>query len=76
MAKLRIFLPFQSLVEAHDNVLYKTYKASPVSPSLSPQAEHTDVIIREPLRVIGLYKTSSEPLVSFLSFLRQLEIIE
>jgi len=53
---------FRSLIEAHDDVLLKTYK-SPALPVLATSATEqagasNDVI----MRVIGLCKTSSEPL--------------
>ena len=56
---------FQSLIEAHDNVLFKTFKPSPLAPVLASPSEEMKNFSSEPvLRVIGLYKTSSEPLVS------------
>lgn len=57
---------FRSLVEAHDNVLFRTYKALSASP-VSSHSPLIEEVQREPLRVIGLYKTSSEPLGITLS---------
>ncbi|XP_065052172.1 protein PALS2-like [Rhopilema esculentum] len=51
---------FRSLVEAHDNILFRTYKpeATPAGSAATDQ-----IIAKEPIvRIIGLCKTSSEPL--------------
>ena len=59
-----ILLFSQSLIEAHDDVLLKTYK-SPVLPVLATSStEQTGASNDVVMRVIGLCKTSSEPLVS------------
>eukprot|EP00794_Sanderia_malayensis_P017355 gene17355-19089_t len=58
---------FRSMIEAHDNVLFKTYTQRHILPPLSPTSDEMGATGGEPIRVIGLYKTSSEPLGITLS---------
>ena len=53
------------MIEAHDDILFRTFQPPPLSQVLATPSDELKIFSSEPvLRVIGLYKTSSEPLVS------------
>jgi len=53
---------FRALIEAHDNALYQTYVTPPVSPLPDSHQIERVSIQGPPIRVVGLTKTSVEPL--------------
>lgn len=54
---------FRSMIEAHDDILFRTFQPPPLSQVLATPSDELKIFSSEPvLRVIGLYKTSSEPL--------------
>ena len=55
---------FRSLIEAHDNALHRTYETPPNSPGSERKRQEE---LGPPIRVVGLTKTSTEPLGITLS---------